>query len=150
MKGAPMRDDDKVLMPGAAPRPPARPPRDASIDKRLRRYGATGNEREYAALQDQLRALEHDIARARTRLRVASEVHAHPDHAAAPPPPRGETVVLPGGGRIVIRPVEPADAEIVQAGFEHLADVSRYRRFLTPIDHLSHRQLDDLTHVDHH
>jgi len=146
-----MREDEKAaraeeaqLMPRCAPCPALRPPRNA------RRYGNTANEREYAALQDQLGALAHDIARARARSHEASHVRLQPEHQSAPPAARGESVVLPDGARILIRPVEPGDAPVVQAGFDHLADVSRYRRFLAPIERLSRRQLDYLTHVDHH
>jgi GNAT superfamily N-acetyltransferase len=43
----------------------------------------------------------------------------------------------------------PNDAEQLKVGFERLGAVSRYRRFLTPIDHLSPRQLEYLPHLDH-
>ena len=62
---------------------------------------------------------------------------------------RGETITLACGSRILIRPIEPADAELIKTGFKHLSAVSRYRRFLTPIDHLSKSQIDYLTNVDH-
>jgi RimJ/RimL family protein N-acetyltransferase len=45
--------------------------------------------------------------------------------------------------------VEPGDAAELKAGFEHLGAVSRYRRFLAPLDHLSDEQVAYLTHVDH-
>ena len=59
------------------------------------------------------------------------------------------TVALAGGGSILIRPVEPRDARLLNACFEHLSAVSRYRRFLTTIDHLSKQQITYLTDVDH-
>ena len=39
---------------------------------------------------------------------------------------------------------------MLRAGFERLTPASRYRRFLTPLDHLSDQQLEYLTDVDHH
>ena len=57
--------------------------------------------------------------------------------------------MLADGAHILIRPIESSDAPQIQAGFEHIGAVSRYRRFLTPIDHLSAGQLTYLTHVDH-
>ena len=50
---------------------------------------------------------------------------------------------------ILIRQVEPEDAAQLKIGFEHLGAVSRYRRFLAPVDDLSPRQLSYLTQVDH-
>ena len=61
----------------------------------------------------------------------------------------GERVRLNDGAEIVIRQVEPDDAAQLKLGFEHLGAVSRYRRFLAPLDHLSPEQLSYLTHVDH-
>ena len=49
----------------------------------------------------------------------------------------------------MIRQVRPDDAEELKAGFERLGAVSRYRRFLTPVDRLSAGQFAYLTHVDH-
>ena len=66
-----------------------------------------------------------------------------------PPKPTGEQVRLRDGTEIVIRPIEPEDADQLRAGFEHLAAVSRYRRFLSEIHGLTRHQLDYLTHVDH-
>lgn len=109
-------------------------------------------ERECAILAAQLEALEQDIATTRqTARRVAS--HTGPDlHARAEPiylPPRGQPVQLPDGAQILIRQIEPEDAPQLKTAFEHLGAVSRYRRFLTPIDHLTTHQLAYLTHVDH-
>lgn len=136
-------------MPSSAPRPPLHRPDDRAAEPPARRYGSTRSEREYAVLRDQLGALEHDIAEARSRLWRSSALHPRPEREAPPPPPHGRAVVLPDGARILVRPVEPDDAPLIRAGFEHLADVSRYRRFLTPIEHLSHRQLNYLARVDH-
>ena len=81
--------------------------------------------------------------------RRASGVDLHAHDRDAPPPPHGERVRLRDGGEIVIRQVEPEDAAQLKLGFEHLGAVSRYRRFLAPLDHLSPEQLSYLTHVDH-
>src|SRR5687768_11845215 len=51
-------------------------------------------------------------------------------------------------GRVVIRPLEPTDRELLAAGFERLSPESRYRRFFAAIPRLTERQLDYLTQVD--
>jgi len=144
-----MRDDEAILMPSGAPWPALRPPSTPAAGGSERRYGPSANEHEYSVLHQQLGALAHDIAAARGRLREASDLHLRAGRETASPRPRGDAVVLPDGGRILIRRVEPGDAPMIRAAFEHLADVSRYRRFLSPIEHLSREQLDYLTHVDH-
>ena len=116
------------------------------------RYGSNTSEHEYSALADQLDALEHDIDDAREASRRARQTPGltfHPEHEETMPLPHGEPVVLADGARILTRPIEPSDARQLEAGFEHLGAVSRYRRFLAPIDHLSRTQLAYLTHVDH-
>ena len=60
------------------------------------------------------------------------------------------TVELRDGSRVAIRPIEPDDRAALAAGFERLSPESRYRRFFGPIAHLSERDLDYLTRVDHH
>jgi nucleotide-binding universal stress UspA family protein len=60
------------------------------------------------------------------------------------------TVTLRDGTRVVIRPIAPEDRDELRAGFERLSPESRYRRFFSPVPHLSERQLDYLTRVDHH
>ena len=72
-----------------------------------------------------------------------------PTTGDALPRPHGEHVRLRDGAEIVIRQVEPEDAAQLKLGFEHLGAVSRYRRFLAPLDHLSPEQVAYLTHVDH-
>jgi hypothetical protein len=52
--------------------------------------------------------------------------------------------------RLVIRPIEPGDRTAVLAGFDRLSAESRYRRFLSPHDHLTAAELRYLTDVDHH
>ncbi len=137
-------------MPGSSPRPAVRH-RERQIGGPTR-YGSNTSEREYSALGDQLNALEHDIdvareASRRARLTPGLTFPLEPEDTV--PSPHGEPVVLTDGSRILIRPIEPSDARQLEAGFEHLGAVSRYRRFLGPIDHLSDEQLAYLTHVDH-
>ena len=55
---------------------------------------------------------------------------------------------LPDGRRLLFRPIEPTDKEVLAAGFERLSAESRYRRFFRSIDHLSPKQLKYLTEVD--
>jgi GNAT superfamily N-acetyltransferase len=57
---------------------------------------------------------------------------------------------LRDGTPVVVRPIEPADRDRLRAGFERLSPESRYRRFFSPVNELSERDLDYLTHVDHH
>jgi RimJ/RimL family protein N-acetyltransferase len=56
---------------------------------------------------------------------------------------------LPDGERILVRPIEPADREALEDGIERMSPESRYRRFFTPLDHLTAAQLTFLTEVDH-
>lgn len=55
---------------------------------------------------------------------------------------------LPDGRRLLFRPIEPGDKDLLVAGFERLSPASRYRRFFRSIDHLSPAQLRYLTEVD--
>jgi RimJ/RimL family protein N-acetyltransferase len=48
-----------------------------------------------------------------------------------------------------LRPIAASDRELLVDGFERLSPESRYRRFFSPVAHLSSRQLDYLTDVDH-
>jgi GNAT superfamily N-acetyltransferase len=57
---------------------------------------------------------------------------------------------LRDGATIVIRPIEPEDKDAIVSGFEKLSPESRYRRFFSPLDRLSNRDLAYLTEVDHH
>jgi RimJ/RimL family protein N-acetyltransferase len=56
---------------------------------------------------------------------------------------------LPDGERILLRPIEPADREALEDGIRRMSPESRYRRFFTPLDHLTDKQLTYLTEVDH-
>ena len=59
------------------------------------------------------------------------------------------TVPLRDGSAVLIRPIEPSDADLLRRGLERLGDESRYRRFLSPVSRLSESQLRYLTDVDH-
>jgi GNAT superfamily N-acetyltransferase len=141
--------DVRVLMPrSAAPARPARRP----AHKRVARDARGRDEREFATLEAQLAALDRDIEAARGTARRAATapgrgLRSRRDQAA--PRLHGERVRLRDGAEIIIRPVEPDDAPQLKAAFESLSAVSRYRRFLAPIDDLSPAQLSYLTHVDH-
>jgi RimJ/RimL family protein N-acetyltransferase len=138
-------------MPQSSPRPAARRPTSQHAVG-TRHYVSDRSEHEYAALADQLDALKDDIRHARecsNEARRSSGMTAHVEADAATPLPHGERVALADGASILIRPVEPTDARQLNAHFEHLSAVSRYRRFLTTIDHLSKQQLTYLTDVDH-
>jgi RimJ/RimL family protein N-acetyltransferase len=146
--------DQRMLMPRSAPPADIAAPRTAArpAEERAARAARARDAREVATLEAQLRAIERDIRTVGRSSRRAAEPPAlarllHEDHPA--PRPHGERVPLRGGASIVIRPVEPEDADQLKVGFEHLSAVSRYRRFLTSIDQLSPRQLSYLTHVDH-
>jgi GNAT superfamily N-acetyltransferase len=57
--------------------------------------------------------------------------------------------VLRDGTRILVRPILPEDRERLREGFARLSAQSRYRRFLTPLEHLSDQQVRDLTEIDY-
>jgi GNAT superfamily N-acetyltransferase len=59
------------------------------------------------------------------------------------------TVTLRDGTAVVVRPVDPADRELLAAGFERLGEQSRYQRFFRVVDHLTDDELDFFTDVDH-
>jgi RimJ/RimL family protein N-acetyltransferase len=54
------------------------------------------------------------------------------------------------GLALMVRPVFPEDGALIEEGFEHLSERSRYQRFLAPITSLSRGQLSYLSEVDHH
>jgi GNAT superfamily N-acetyltransferase len=56
----------------------------------------------------------------------------------------------PDAGELVIRPISPEDGAALAEGFERLSEKSRYRRFLSPHDHLSPAEVRYFTQVDHH
>jgi RimJ/RimL family protein N-acetyltransferase len=69
---------------------------------------------------------------------------------SVPGPDPREHVKLHDGSRILIRPIAPADRELLLAGFQELSPDSRYRRFFTPLTTLDPGWLTYLTTVDHH
>ena len=131
------------------PRYARRPPRDAArtaLDP-VRR----ADEREIAMLEGQLCALDRDIKSARACLsRPPGGAASHRGHEVdAAHGTRDGRVRLTDGREICIRPIEPCDAPELNACFQQLTAVSRYRRFLSDLDHLTAHQLQYLTTVDH-
>ena len=138
------RSGERTLMPGSSPPPALRRPTPAAHG----RYMSNRLEREYAVRARSARGPRaghppraqglprstRGAGRARTTKRAA---------------PHGAPACLPDGTRVLLRPIEPADAPQLRAGFDHLDAASRYQRFLTPVAYLTDRQLDYLTHVDH-
>jgi RimJ/RimL family protein N-acetyltransferase len=61
----------------------------------------------------------------------------------------GQVVELRDGTRALIRPIESGDRKRLNEGFESASAESIFLRFLAPVPHLSGRQLDYLTAVDH-
>ena len=55
---------------------------------------------------------------------------------------------LDSGERILFRPLEPGDKDLVRAGFEALSRVSRYQRFAMPKAKLTPKELAFYTEVD--
>jgi GNAT superfamily N-acetyltransferase len=113
-------------------------------------YLSPDERREYLTLVAELGALEKDIRGARATARRAStgfglDLHREPAHAVL----HGERVRLADGAEIVVRPIEPGDAHDLAVGVQHLSALSRFRRFRTPVDHLSFAELKELTDVDH-
>lgn len=60
-----------------------------------------------------------------------------------------ERAVLRDGSVVHMRPIGQDDRALLERGFEQLSDESRFRRFLQPVKHLSERELDYFTQVDH-
>ena len=56
---------------------------------------------------------------------------------------------LPGGGRVVVRPVLPQDADLEQALVRGLSPASRYQRFMAPVRELPQAWLERLTQLDY-
>lgn len=59
-------------------------------------------------------------------------------------------VVLRSGDRVVLRPVQPADAAVLAAAFAELSAESRFRRFFMQLPELDDQRLAYLTEIDHH
>jgi GNAT superfamily N-acetyltransferase len=64
-------------------------------------------------------------------------------------PGPSEIRTLPGGGRILIRPLLASDREALAAGFGRLSPESRRRRFFQAPDELTEPVLDYLTRIDY-
>lgn len=62
---------------------------------------------------------------------------------------RSSLLTLRDGTAVLLRPVGPADRELLADGFERLSPESRYRRFFAPLRGLPDRLLDYLTSIDH-
>jgi RimJ/RimL family protein N-acetyltransferase len=67
--------------------------------------------------------------------------------AVTPDPVR---IDLPGGDRVLVRPVRASDKDAIADGVNRMGERSRYQRFMTIQDALSTRELRYLTEVDHH
>lgn len=67
--------------------------------------------------------------------------------------PAPEKLVLKDGTKAWIRPILKSDRQMHAEGYEHLSPESKYKRFLSPVPHLSEQLLDRLVDqvdgVDH-
>jgi GNAT superfamily N-acetyltransferase len=59
-----------------------------------------------------------------------------------------EIVTLPDGDRMLIRPVESSDKELLRRGFEALSRETRYQRFFAPKERLTEAELRYYTEFD--
>lgn len=59
-------------------------------------------------------------------------------------------MALSDGSSVVLRQVEPDDADTLAAGYQQLSATSAYRRFFTTYPRLSPQQVRFFTAVDHH
>jgi RimJ/RimL family protein N-acetyltransferase len=100
-----------------------------------------------AVARDRQASLRAEAAAARLARRP------RPRRAASGPgaqQPSGQQIVLRDGSRVLIRPVQSADAPLLADGFARLSATSRWMRFLTPKKELSPAELRFLTDLDHH
>lgn len=107
--------------------------------------------RELALLNEELHALDVDIAgaraaSARARRGSLSLRHDEPEPAVGV---HGERVQLADGAQIVIRPLEPDDAGELRRGLKRLSAMSAYKSFRAHITDATPEQLDYLTRIDH-
>ncbi len=100
-------------------------------------------------MERELDALLRDIEAARERLRRGPGRLDWRRGDVQEPTENDERVALAEKRVIVIRPVEPSDGPELIRLFVRLGALSRFRRFLTPLEHLSRRQVEYLTCVDH-
>jgi RimJ/RimL family protein N-acetyltransferase len=61
----------------------------------------------------------------------------------------GQIVALRDGTKALIRPIRSEDRQRLKEGFDSSSEESRFLRFLSPQPHLSEKQLDYLTAIDH-
>lgn len=57
---------------------------------------------------------------------------------------------LRDGTHLRMRPIHPDDKAALRTGFERLSPEARYRRFLSPVGHLSDTVLEYFTEIDYH
>jgi GNAT superfamily N-acetyltransferase len=100
-------------------------------------------------MERELDALSLDIEAARERLRRGPGRLDWRRGDVQGPTENDERVALAEERVIVIRPVEPSDGRELIRLFARLGALSRFRRFLAPLEHLSRRQVEYLTCVDH-
>lgn len=93
------------------------------------------------ASDEQPSATEH----ARPEPATGSDTDPRADEA-----PVREQVSLTDGTTVVVRSVEPDDADALAAGYQQLSATSAYRRFFTTYPRLSPAQVRYFTAVDHH
>ena len=92
------------------------------------------------------------LARERTRTLLAEAEAARRSRPSRRPlsrPSEGRPVRLRDGSAVLIRPVRPEDAGLLEDGFAGLSDRSRRLRFLGPKASLSAAELRYFTDVDH-
>jgi GNAT superfamily N-acetyltransferase len=99
-------------------------------------------------MERELEALSRDIETVRQRLRRGPG-RLRWRRGDSQPAEVEERVSLAEQRVIVIRPVEPSDGPELTRLFARLGALSRFRRFLLPLEHLTRRQVEYLTCVDH-
>jgi GNAT superfamily N-acetyltransferase len=62
--------------------------------------------------------------------------------------PAATQLALSDGTPVLVRAIEPLDADALAEALERLSPESRYQRFLSDLDRLTPAQLEYLTHVD--
>lgn len=65
------------------------------------------------------------------------------------PAVRSQEFTLRDGTRTLLRPIAPADRNLISRGFERLSPESRYRRFFAPLRALPDQMLEYLTEIDY-
>jgi hypothetical protein len=101
--------EESVLMPESSPRRGLRRPKRLLAATEAGRYNDNQSEREYAALGNQLDALEHDIHDAREvlpPLAATAGLTTDPGLDVPTSAPRGQPVTLADGAQILIRAIE--------------------------------------------